>query len=58
MEYTIFRPEDRYFVPTESCMFADDIGVMEYLATLGTGYHAEVAVGGGCRIISLPEVFE
>jgi hypothetical protein len=39
-------------------MFADDIGVMEYLATLGTGYHAEVAVGGGCRIISLPEVFE
>ncbi len=58
MEYTIFRPEAAYFVPTESRIFGDDIGAMEYLATLGTGYRAEITVGGGCRIISLPEVFE
>jgi hypothetical protein len=56
MEYTIFRAEDSCFVPVEVLTVADDAEAIAHLQTLGVGYHAEVATGGGCRIVSLPEV--
>jgi hypothetical protein len=56
MEYTIFRAEDSYFVPVGVLIFASDEEAVAHLLTLGAGHHAEVCLGGGCRIVSLPEV--